>query len=268
MRLSISCLAVVFVASVSAGADELTIVSKTTSDKNPQPDTMTSYLGTEHLRMAQPTGMDVMLDYKTGQITMIDNKKKQYSVVTKEDMQALQARLQDAMNSPEMKKAQEQMKNLPPEVQKKMEAMMGGGAASVDVQKTGTSRKIAGYNCDNWTMTMGSISRTEQCLTTELQFPAEAWNTYRDFAQSMLQSLGSMAGPMAKGMGQIAEKMKEMKGFPLASATVVSVMGHSTTTTSEVTDIKKGPIPASAWEIPAGYTKVDNPMLAGAARSK
>ena len=26
-------------------------------------------------------------------------------------------------------------------------------------------------------------------------------------------------------------------------------------------EVRKGPIPASAWEIPAGYTKIDNPML-------
>jgi Domain of unknown function (DUF4412) len=72
----------------------------------------------------------------------------------------------------------------------------------------------------------------------------------------MMQSMG----PMAKGMGQMSDKMKEMKGFPLATTTTVSVMGHSSYTATEVTEIKKGPIPPSAWEIPAGYTKVDSPM--------
>lgn len=38
-------------------------------------------------------------------------------------------------------------------------------------------------------------------------------------------------------------------------------MGHKSVVASEVTEVKRGPIPASAWEIPAGYTKVDNPML-------
>ena len=50
----------------------------------------------------------------------------------------MKARLQQLTNSPEMQKAQEQMKNLPPEIQKKMQGMMGG-AGGFDVQKTGTT---------------------------------------------------------------------------------------------------------------------------------
>ena len=33
------------------------------------------------------------------------------------------------------------------------------------------------------------------------------------------------------------------------------------TSASEVTEVKRGPIPASTWEIPAGYKKVESPML-------
>ena len=28
-----------------------------------------------------------------------------------------------------------------------------------------------------------------------------------------------------------------------------------------IVDFKSGAIPASAWQVPAGYTKIDNPML-------
>jgi hypothetical protein len=37
-------------------------------------------------------------------------------------------------------------------------------------------------------------------------------------------------------------------------------MGRSTTNSQEVTEIKKGPIPATAWQIPAGYRQVESPM--------
>ena len=40
-------------------------------------------------------------------------------------------------------------------------------------------------------------------------------------------------------------------------------MGRPTTTTTEVVEIRRGPVPASAWQVPAGYTKVDNPMTKG-----
>jgi hypothetical protein len=35
--------------------------------------------------------------------------------------------------------------------------------------------------------------------------------------------------------------------------------------TTEVVEVKKGSIPASAWALPEGYRKVDNPMLKAAA---
>jgi hypothetical protein len=31
----------------------------------------------------------------------------------------------------------------------------------------------------------------------------------------------------------------------------------------EVTEVRHQPIPASTWEAPAGFSKVDNPMLKG-----
>ena len=245
-------------AALPAAADDLTIVSRTTRDGG-EPMTATSYLSTDHARIVQPDGGQAILDLKTGQITVIDGRKKEYYVVTRQDMDQMKAKLQQTMNSPEMQKAQDQMKNLPPEVQKKMQGMMGAAAGSFDVKKQGTTRKIAGYNCDNWTITMGP-SKTEHCVTTELPVPVQTWDAYRDFAEGMRSMMASM-GPMAKGVTDMAAKMKEMRGYPLATSTSMSMMGHSSSSSSEVVEVKKGAIPASAWEVPAGYKKVDNPML-------
>jgi hypothetical protein len=55
--------------------------------------------------------------------------------------------------------------------------------------------------------------------------------------------------------------MRDMRGYPLAVSTTVGMMGRSMATSSEVVEVKRGPIPASAWEVPAGYKKVENPML-------
>ena len=138
-----------------------------------------------------------------------------------------------------------------------MESMMGG-ATAVDSRKLGTTRKVAGYSCDEWMVTIGEFSKTRECLTTELQFSAHAWDAYKEYAESM-QAM-TQRGPMAKGMAQMREKSKEMKGFPLATTTSVTIMGRSSNTSREVTDIKRGPIPVSVWAIPADYTRVDNPM--------
>ena len=248
-------------AALPAAADDLTIVSKITRD-GAEAATATSYLSSDHARIVSPEGQDVLLDLKTGQFTVIDGRKKEYFVVTRQDMDQMKTRLQQTMNSPEMQRAQEQMKNAPPEVQKRIQGMMGAMAGSFEVKKTGTSRKIAGYNCDNWTITFGQFSKTEQCSSTEVPIPVQAWDTYRDFAEGMRSTMAAM-GPMGKGMADIAAKMKEVRGYPLAVTSTTTVMGRSRTSSTEVVELKKGPIPASAWDLPAGYKKVDNPMLKG-----
>ncbi len=259
MRFAKPCLAVLTLAlAVPALADDLTIVSKVTRGDEP-PATATSYVSSDHLRIVQADGREFMADLKSGDMTLVDGKKKQYSVITRQDMEQLKARMQQQMNSPEMQKAQEQMKSLPPEVQKKMQAAVGGMVSAITVQKTGTTRKVAGYTCENWAVSMGQFSRTEQCMSTELPLPAQAWDSYRDFTSSMMGMMGAM-GPMGKGLSEMREKMKDMKGFPMAVTTTTSMMGRQSTTTTEVTEVKRGPIPASAWQVPAGYTKVDSPL--------
>lgn len=241
-----------------AAAQDLTIVSKVTDGKG-SPRTATSYLASDRVRIVQAEGTESILDFRRGEMTILDGRNKTYYVITKQDLQQLAEAVKERMNSPEMKRAQEQLKNLPPEQRKKVEAAMGGMFGSFDVRKAGTSRRIAGYPCENWTIAFGEISRTEECLTSELQFPVQAWDMYRDFAAS-LQSMMSAFGPAAKGFEEMQEKFKKLRGFPLATTSTVSVMGHTTVTTSEVTEVRRGPIPASAWEIPAGYRKTENPM--------
>jgi hypothetical protein len=258
MRFVLRSLAVlVLFVSVPAIAQDLTIVSKVTRDGGP-PQTSISYISSDHVRMSHGDGKESIIDFKTGQMTTLDNAKKTYYVTTRQDMDALAAKMNEQMNSPEMKKAQEAMKNLPPDQQKKMDAMMGS-MFTFDVHKTGTTRKIAGYTCENWSVNMGQISKTEECLCSELKFPAQAWDMYRGYADSMKSMMAAM-GPMAKNMEKMQEQFKQMKGYPLANTTTVDVMGHKSVSSTEVTEVKRGPIPASAWEIPAGYTKVDNPM--------
>jgi hypothetical protein len=152
-------------------------------------------------------------------------------------------------------------------MREKLKAMQNGGFGSmaaqmIDVKKGTGHRTIAGYGCDNWIVSVGELSKTEECLSTDVPFPVEAWAVYRDMATSM-----NTSGPMAKGMSEMREKMKDLKGFPLARTTTTNIMGRSTSETTEVTEIRKG-VPANAFDIPAGYKKVDSPMKAALAAPK
>jgi hypothetical protein len=138
---------------------------------------------------------------------------------------------------------------------------------SMSVEKTGTSRTVAGMHCDNWTVSVGTMSKTEECLTNELKFPPQSYDRYKKYMDS-LQSMIPAMGPMAKNLDAMREQMKKLKGFPIASTTSTNVMGHRSATTSEVIEVKHGAIPASAWAIPAGYTKTDSPMKQAMSRRK
>lgn len=247
-------------AAVPLAAQDLTIVSKSTRNQDP-PQVTTSYISSDRIRMATADGSEMLAEPGAGKFTLIDNKKKEYYVVTKQDMEAFSAALAARMKEmePKMRQAQEQMKNLPPEMQQKMAGLMGGFASSVTVTKGPGSRTIAGYKCDNWTLSIGEMSRTEQCLTMDVPFPPQIWESYQEFANTMKNSMAAM-GPMAQGIGQMQEKMKDMKGLPLASTNTTKILGKTSTDSQEVTEIKKGPIPATAWQIPAGYKQVESPM--------
>jgi Domain of unknown function (DUF4412) len=231
---------------VFAASDDLTIVSKHTLNGKPS-GTTTSYMSSDHVRMAREEGNETIVDLKTAVMTTLDGKKKTYYTVTKQDMEELGAKMKERMNTPEMKKAMEMM------------GSMAGGMA-MDVKKTGTTRKIAGYGCQEWAITMGAMSTIKECVSTELQYPAHAFDAYKEFSEGMKNMMGAF-GPMAKAGAEFAEKMKNVKGFPVATSSVVDVMGNKTTIESEVIEVRKGSISASAWEIPAGYTKIENPML-------
>lgn len=250
-------------APLMAAEQGVTVTSKVTHDGKPA--TVTSYFSADHLRWSGGEG-EVIIDAKAGQMIALDNNKKTYFVTTRADIDSMTAAMKERMNSPEMKRAQEQLKNLPPEQRKQMEAMMGS-MFSFDAQKVGTSRKIAGYKCDDWVVTMGTMSRTEECLTNELAFAPEAWDMYhslQDLSKGMMAAMGSMGANLEK----MQEQARKMKGVPLYSKTTVNVMGRQSTSSTEVIDIKRGALPSTAWDIPAGYTKTENPMRQALSRKK
>ncbi|HEX7527508.1 MAG TPA: DUF4412 domain-containing protein [Thermoanaerobaculia bacterium] len=248
MRISaLTLTALVLTTGAVAASDDLTVVTKHTLNGKPGSNT-TSYMASDHVRMAEE-GTETILDLKAGVTTTLDNKKKTYYTTTKQDLEQFKVKLQEKMNDPEMKKGMEMMGK-----------MSEGMAGTMDVKKTGATRTVAGFRCEEWAITMGELSTIKECLTSDLQYPVHAFDAYKAYGESM-KNMMSGFGPMAKSGAELAEKMKAMKGFPVATSMAMAIMGQKTSIESEVVEVRKGPIPASAWEIPAGYTKIENPML-------
>jgi hypothetical protein len=236
-------------------AEDVTIVSKQTRGDNP-PVTVTSYYSNEKMRVANGDGGgEAIIDFASGNITMIDNARKEYSVMTREEMEAMMTQM-DAR----MKQMDTQMANMPPAMREKYAEMTGGGmAGNVTVQKGSGGRTIAGYSCQNWVVTFGESIRQEHCVTSDIAMPLASY----DGQKRLFSSMGST--PIGKTMMAMADKFKEMKGFSLATTSNMKMMGKSST---EVTEVKKGALPASAFDIPGGYKKVESPAAKALASMK
>jgi hypothetical protein len=238
------------VASLCHAADDLTVVSNVTTNGKPS-GTETNYISSDHIRTSRAEGSEMIIDLKTGVMTNIDDKKKTYFLVTKQDMQDMQAKLAERMNDPRMKQAMAAMQGMTTEM-----------SSSAEVKKTGVSRKVAGFACDEWVITMSSLMTMTECVTSDFKYPVESMQAMAEFGESMRKSMSSF-GPSAKSGAGLAEKLKSIKGYPVATSTTIDAGITKITTAMEVTEVRHQPIPASTWDTPAGFSKVDNPMLKG-----
>jgi hypothetical protein len=251
-RQLLAAAAVASLVSVPALAEDLTIVFKTTGAGGAG--TSTSYYSSEKMRTGDAES-ETIVEYAAGKIVSIDHKKKEYSEITLAEMEASMKAA-----AAKMEEANAQMASMPPAVRQKMEQMMGGAASSVTVTKGGT-RQVAGYTCQDYAVAMGQAMTTKVCATTALQFPAPNVD-YRKFASFAGSAAGMANNPMFKNMGKMADEMKKIEGITIAESTSMKMMGRSMDTSKEAVEIKKGAIPAAAFDVAAiakGYKKVAHP---------
>ena len=212
-----------------AAAEEMTVVSKTTVGGG-APTTSTQYIGAERVRTSDGEN-DVILEVASGNLTVINHKKKEYYEMTRAQLLAGMQKFEQQMSGP---------------AGAMIEKMMGGAVGEVAVQK-GETRKVAGYDCTSYTFSMGENMRYETCMTQALQLPSAYYEA--------LRSPYAMMGPMGKRFQKVFDEMQKVKGFPVAMSSTVSLMGKNMSATSETTEVRRGAIPATAFQVPAGYKK-------------
>jgi hypothetical protein len=219
----------------SAEAQDLTITFQS-SDGG----AATHYYTKDKARFANPQS-DTMVDFSTGRIVTIDHKKKEYSAMTIDEMNQMMKAMSAQM--------EEAMAKVPPQMREQMAKMMGGASAQVEVTK-GETKTVAGYACQVYTISAGSM-RQETCNTTAITPPFDPANFVK---------LSRITVPMMQGMDKMVEKMQDVKGIALSQRTSVSAMGRKMDTSLEATEVKKGPIAATTFDLPTGYKQVESPL--------
>ncbi len=162
----------------------------------------------------------------------IDNDKKTYTEMTFEQMKKLMESMSAMLSNPAKQDS----------LRKAMEKLN----TTVDVQKTGEKKTIAGLECERMILSMKSETmdasgkpvdttwvKNDVWMTPLSKVPAELY----DFDTKMAEKMGLMeGGPMAGLLSQYADamkklqdKLKELKGYPLASTFSIVMSTHAQT---------------------------------------
>jgi hypothetical protein len=211
---------------------DLTVVSKITPSKG-KPSTSTQHVTATKVHTTDGRIATIM-DLESGRIVQIDHKKKKYWESSLQEMQQYFAQLEEMLSSNPM-----------------MEQMLGK-ATEVDVRKGSETRTVAGYSCQQYFLTMGQKIEFEICAAPDLKPPAN----YHEVQKLLYATMG----PMGARFEKMVEEMKEIDGYPVYQKTDSRIMGMDVGSVTEVTEVKEGPVPASVFEVPAGYKKTKSPF--------
>lgn len=224
-------LLVLSLGALTAGAAEITVVSKMEASRGPS-GTQTLYIGEGHVRVKDPSS-DVIVDYESGVMTTLEHQKKRYWQTTPEELAATFEELSEMMEGNPV-----------------FERMLGGDEA-VTVETKG-SRTIAGQPCIDHTVEMGSAYRIDVCIASDLETPVDVHEVRKMFFAAM--------GPMAGKINRLFDELSEIGGVALYTKIDLSMMGMDFSTETTAQEVTVGPLPGDTFDIPAGYKKTKAPF--------
>jgi hypothetical protein len=199
---------------------------------------------------------------KNGTLYVIDDADKSYIAFDKATMEKLAVKINEAMSQ-----MQEQLAKLPPEQRAQMEAMlpaMGGGDKQwvVEAVDTGKSDKVDGRACRVWDVKRNGELDDQMCVVAYSSLPGKEnfQAMFANFAkvfEEMAKSVPMLSGMMTNEFGAQAK----VNGFPVRTRGYEN--GKLGDTEHNVRVWREETIPASMFEVPAGYKQKQMPMGPG-----
>lgn len=177
--------------------------------------------------------VDFLVDFTQGVSYSINHEKRIIQKMNWDDLEAAGKALES------------KLKTLPPLVLK----LMGADGSKVVVEDRG-SETILDRECRKWRITMGPVL-IETSNDPSVQPPVPSI-PYQRFIR--LQTLLGRFSSQATSALSLGEALSKVQGLALRYRIVLPVVGETTTLT---TRIEEGPIPPSAFELPADYLVED-----------
>ena len=199
---------------------------------------------------------------KNGTMYVIDDTDKSYIAFDKATMEKLAMKINEAMA--QMK---EQLAKMPPEQRAQMEAMLPSMMGSdkkwvVEVIDTGKSDKVDGRACRVWDVKRNGELDDQMCVVAYTSLPG------KENFQAMFANFAKVFEEMAKSAPMLSGMMtnefdaqSKVNGFPVRTRGYEN--GKLGDTEHNVRVWREEAIPASMFEIPAGYKQKQMPMGPG-----
>ncbi|MCG8436058.1 MAG: DUF4412 domain-containing protein [Gammaproteobacteria bacterium] len=192
----------------------------------------------------------ILHSLKSNAITIVDTKKKQYTVMDKASLEQIQGQVNAAMQ--EMRAQLEQM---PAEQRAMMEKMMGGmknmiqeNFLDINIEKTGRRTTAANYDCEIVNYSIGTVVESELCIAgaDDLDINKADYQTLTKAFQFFMD----MADGMAKqGLG-LQYDLQQLNGLPVRNKDLKS--GQAT----QLSEISSDKLSADLFEVPANYKRM------------
>jgi hypothetical protein len=237
-------------------------VTRDIKTKAPQGDTQTILIQDGKLHSSSGHGAFII---DGGNIIIVDDKKREYREMTKEDMKKLADQAGAAM-----KRMQEQMKNLKPEQRAMMEKMMAdkipggmgaaGGSGKPDTWEAkdlGKSDKVEGRACQLWNMSRNGALYEELCVVPYGSLPGKEnlEKVFKDMAATFAD-----VGKNLSSFNNTAQAFAQVNGYPVRSR-MYDADGKFRGTETVLMKWVEESVPAATFSPPAGYQKVAMPTM-------
>ena len=207
------------------------------------------------------SGKDNGMILKGNTILIVDDGRKTYTEMDKEQMKKMAAQANAAM-----KQMQDKLKNMPPEQRAMMEKMMGsqmpGGLDTskpdvYDAKNTGKTDTVEGRKCTIWNITRNGKPLEESCVVPFSSLPGK-----EDFEKTFKEMAEAFA-EFSKGMPSVSNQVQvraNVNGYPVRSRSY-DAAGKLRGTETVLMKWVEESVPASSFEVPKGYKKKEMPTM-------
>ena len=177
-----------------------------------------------------------------------------------------------------MARMQQQLQSMPPEQRKRIEAMMaqrggpmaGGQPPKISYEKAGGSKTVGQWSCTPYKMMVNGTARSEMCIA-KLSYVGLTRDDIKAFVSLGTFMRQGMAGGPGGGRPPAGvydfDSMSKAIGFDGIPVETSSVSPDGTVEfENKLKSVEHTAIPAATFELPAGYTKQEMPMMGGPGR--